>query len=175
MAKANPASAAPRRPWRLVLQIGVVLLALALLFEGYRSITSGQEVANFEFEAETMDGKRWSLAEHRGQRPVVLNFFATWCGPCKIEFPHLVALQEKYGPDGVQVVLVTDEPPELLKRYPEFTKGPLTYIPNAGDIKSSYGVDSIPNTFVFNREGRMVKQFVGYDESVPAEIEKLIK
>lgn len=178
MAKANPTSAArPRRLWRVVLQIGAALLVLALLFEGYRSITGGGSgsAANFEFEAETMDGKRWSLAEHRGHRPVVLNFFATWCGPCKIEFPHLVALQQKYGPDGVQVVLVTDEPPELLKRYPEFSKGPLTYIPNAEEIKSRYGVESIPNTFVFNREGRMVKQFVGYDESVPGEIEKLIK
>lgn len=159
-----------------MLQISALLLLLTVLFEGYRAITVGAGGGKVvDFEAETLDGKRWSLAEHRGKRPVVLNFFATWCGPCKMELPHLVELQKKHGPDGVQVVLVTDEPADLLMKFPELTKEPLTYIPNGEDIKTSYGVSAIPHTFVFDREGRMVKQFLGYDENVPAEIEKLLK
>lgn len=159
----------------LILLTGALLLGLALLYEGFVSITSGGSGKVVDFDAQTLDGKRWSLAEHRGKRPVVLNFFATWCGPCKLEYPHLAELQKKHAAEGLQVVLLTDEPAEVLKEFPELTQAPLIYIPDAGEIKESYGVNSIPHTFVFNREGQMVKQFMGYDENVPGEMEKLLQ
>jgi len=161
----------PRRFWPIFLLVASLLLGGALLYEWFNSLAPKA----VDFSATTLDGKQWVLAEHRGKKPLVLNFFATWCGPCKMELPHLVALQKKYGPDGVEVVLVTDEPADLLKQFPEFTETPLTFITDAEAVKTSYGVSAIPHTFVFNREGKLVKDFPGYSEEVPGQIEDLIK
>jgi thiol-disulfide isomerase/thioredoxin len=51
-------------------------------------------------EGQTPDGKPFRLSDHKG-KVVLLNFWATWCGPCRMEIPDLIALQEKYGPEGL--------------------------------------------------------------------------
>ena len=70
------------------------------------ALGSTAPAAPIELSVQTLDGKTFNLAEHRGQW-VVVNFWATWCGPCRAIIPDLVKLQEKHKSDGLQVVGVT--------------------------------------------------------------------
>jgi thiol-disulfide isomerase/thioredoxin len=125
------------------------------------------------------DNQRAKLADYRG-KILVLDFYATWCLPCRESIPRLIALQRKYGPAGVQVVglnvggaddriKVADFSRELHIEYPlGFPDRALT------DLFLSDN-QTIPQTFIFGREGQLVKRFIGYQESTGAELEKVTK
>lgn len=124
------------------------------------------------------DGKRATLADFRG-RVLVLDFYATWCEPCRESIPRLIALQNDYGPKGLQVVglnvggpddriKVADFARELGIQYPlGFPNKALTDLFFSGEVP-------IPQTFVFGREGQPVKRFIGYDEATDVELEKVV-
>ena len=96
-----------RDPFVIIVVAMVVALMLVFGFKlGRRSSqTSGtaqiQDGNAPDFTLQTIQGKTIRLSDFRG-RPVVLNFWATWCGPCKIEMPWFVDFQKQYGPAGVQ-------------------------------------------------------------------------
>jgi thiol-disulfide isomerase/thioredoxin len=126
-----------------------------------------------------LDGRRVRLADFRGQ-VLVLDFYATWCAPCRESIPHLSELQRDSGTDGLQVVgLNVGGPDDRVKvvafavefniPYPlGFPDKPLTDFLLSDD-------DSIPQTFVFDRSGQLVKRFIGYDDSMAKELEKIIQ
>jgi thiol-disulfide isomerase/thioredoxin len=126
-----------------------------------------------------LDNRRTKLADYAGQ-VVVLDFYATWCPPCRQETPHLVQLQRRYGSQGLRVIGLNvggpddrDKVPGFIEEYGiQYTLG----FPDAGmtDLYLSDD-DSIPQAFVFDRKGQLVKRFISYDDSVPAEMESVIK
>src|SRR5262245_59403446 len=85
----------------------VAFIVAVMLFFGFRTARhsapspTGQLAPDFTLD--TLDGKPVQLSNFRGQA-VLLNFWATWCGPCKIEMPWFVELQKQYGPQGLQVI-----------------------------------------------------------------------
>ncbi|MCM3904270.1 MAG: TlpA family protein disulfide reductase [Pyrinomonadaceae bacterium] len=126
-----------------------------------------------------IDGRRARLADFRGQ-VLVLDFYATWCTPCRKSIPHLSELQRHSSTKGLQVVgLNVGGPDDRVKvaafaaefniPYPlGFPDKPLSDLFLSDD-------DSIPQTFVFNRDGQLVKRFIGYDDSMPKELERVIQ
>jgi thiol-disulfide isomerase/thioredoxin len=158
--------------WRRVLQFGVVVLALLLLFEGLRSLAPSGSGPGADFSGVTLKGQKWSLAEHRGKNPIVVNFFATWCGPCRLEYPHLLELEKKHAAKGLQVVLLSNEPEADVRQFPEFVNSPLKIIPDSASVFEAYGVGPIPHTVIFNREGKVVQEIQGYDETLVELVEK---
>jgi thiol-disulfide isomerase/thioredoxin len=121
------------------------------------------------------DGKATKLASFRG-KAVLLNFWATWCGPCKIEMPWLVDLQKKYGPQGLQIVGVAMDDTED-KEIADFArKMGVNYIVLKGSEKVGDlygGIDRLPLTYYLDRSGKVVDETIGLaSESV---IEDAIK
>jgi len=121
------------------------------------------------------DGKTVSLSSLRG-KAVVVNFWATWCGPCKIEMPWLVYLQKQYGPQGLQIVGVAmDDTSD--KEIADFAhKMGVNYVvlkgtEKVGDLYG--GVDRLPLTYFVDRSGKVVDEIVGLRGS--ADIEEAIK
>ena len=111
-----------------------------------------------DFELPTTDGKTLKLSDYRG-KAVLVNFWATWCGPCKIEMPWFVELQEQYGPQGLQIIGVSvDEGPreDVVKFAQEMKLNyPIVYGSNA--VADSYGgVPGLPTSFYVDRNGRIV-------------------
>jgi thiol-disulfide isomerase/thioredoxin len=136
--------------------------------------SKGSMAPTFELKS-IPDGKAIPLASLRG-KAVLLNFWATWCGPCKIEMPWLVDLQKKYGSQGLQIVGVAMDDTDD-KEIADFAhKMGVNYIvlrgtEKVGDLYG--GVDRLPLTYYIDRSGKVVDETVGLaSESV---IEDAIK
>jgi cytochrome c biogenesis protein CcmG/thiol:disulfide interchange protein DsbE len=110
---------------------------------------------------------------------VVLDFYATWCEPCRDSIPHLVDLQKRYGPQGLQIVGLNLGGQDDYDKVPEFAREfhiqyPLG-IPDP-ELENLYiNDDAIPQTLVIDRQGQLLKHFVGYDDSMGEELERAIQ
>src|SRR3954454_20457308 len=115
-----------------------------------------------DFELADLDGKPVKLSDYHG-KAVVVNFWATWCGPCKTEMPWLVDLQQKYGPEGLQILGVAMDDTED-KEIADFAhKMGVNYIilkgtEKVGDLYG--GVEGLPLTYYLDRSGKVVDETV---------------
>ena len=125
------------------------------------------------------DGQTAKMSDYRG-KVLVLDFYATWCAPCRQSIPHLVELQQRCGPQGLQVVGLNvggvDDYPKVAGLANEFGIQYPLGIPDKAltDLFLSDN-DSIPQTFVFNRNGELVKRFIGYGAAMPEQLEQVIQ
>ncbi len=114
------------------------------------------------FALQTLEGEALSLADLQGQ-PVVLNFWATWCGPCRAEMPELQRLHERLGPAGVVVLGVNqNETPQAIANFrAELALDFPTVLDVRLGVSREYGVNSIPTTFFIDRQGVIRSLFIG--------------
>jgi cytochrome c biogenesis protein CcmG/thiol:disulfide interchange protein DsbE len=115
------------------------------------------------FTLQDADGRNVSLADYRG-KVVLLNFWATWCGPCKIEIPWFVEFEQKFKDRGFSVLGVSmdDEGWEVVKPYLTKTKVNYRILLGNDKIASDYGgVDSLPTTFIIDKAGQITSTHVG--------------
>jgi thiol-disulfide isomerase/thioredoxin len=125
-----------------------------------------------------LDGRRATLEDLRGQ-VVVLDFWATYCPPCREEIPHLVKLQKEFGPQGLKVVGLNVGGEEDRPKVPEFVKLYRIQYQLAEPEEETVtrflaDDDSIPQTFVIDRQGRVVEHVVGFDDTVAAQLERAV-
>ena len=148
----------------------VLMWALVLLASGYAAAQDAglcdpkPKAANFDFTLKDAGGKPVKLADFKG-KVIVLNFWATWCVPCRAEIPTLVALQTKYGKQGLQVVGVSiDDPVEKMKpfvvkykmNYPALTAF------NNEKILDTYGpMVVVPWTVIIKRDANACVKHIG--------------
>jgi thiol-disulfide isomerase/thioredoxin len=115
---------------------------------------------------ELNDGKHSVFSEYQG-KVLVLDFYATWCMPCRDSVPHLIGLQKKYENDGLVVIGLNVGGPEDEAEVPAFAKefGIQYKLGKPDDDLIRFLLsdsDNIPQTFVFDRRGQLVERFVGY-------------
>jgi cytochrome c biogenesis protein CcmG/thiol:disulfide interchange protein DsbE len=114
------------------------------------------------FQARDLSGISISTADWNG-KVVLLNFWATWCPPCRLEIPELIALQAKYG-DRLQIVGISDDedPPEMVLRFAREVRINYPIVMNNTALTESYpGVTGLPTTFVIDTHGRVVQRHTG--------------
>ncbi len=128
----------------------------------------------------TLDNnQRAKLADYKG-KVVVLDFYATWCEPCRAETPRLVELQRQYAAQGLQVIGLNvggaDDREQVPAYAKEFGIQYLLAFPD-DELADGYLADNqnIPQAFVFDRSGNMVKRFVGYSDNSGVELEQVVK
>ncbi|MCB2203767.1 TlpA family protein disulfide reductase [bacterium] len=116
------------------------------------------------FSLPAVSGGSKSLSDYRG-KVVMLNFWATWCGPCKREIPDFIEMQEAFRDDGFEIVGVSlDQPGEESKVAQFVSQAGINYdiLHGNGEIAQAYGgVRSIPTTFLLDRDGNIVSSKVG--------------
>ena len=111
-----------------------------------------------------MNGDELNLASLKGQ-VILLNFWATWCGPCKIEIPAFIELQDEYGDQGFQVLgLSVDDTPEQMRPFAEDldVNYPMLVGLDRDDFQDAYGpIWGLPVSFWIDREGTLCKTHMG--------------
>ena len=128
-----------------------------------------------DFTLESLDGKNLRLSDLRG-KAVLLNFWATWCSPCKIEMPWFVELQKQYGPQGLQIVGVAmdDASKEDIAKFAKEMGVNYTILLGKESVGDQYGgVPALPETFFIGRDGKIVDKIIGLKGK--AEIEEAIQ
>jgi thiol-disulfide isomerase/thioredoxin len=125
------------------------------------------------------DGKRSVFSDFRG-KVLVLDFYATWCKPCRWSIPHLVGLQKNYEAQGLQVIGLNVGGPDDPAKVPAFaTQYEIQYplaIPDDDLVMFLMADnDGIPQTFVFDRQGQLVERFVGFGATTGEGIDKAVE
>ncbi len=143
----------------------IALIAMLAGFMAYRWVSAPPPPARPEPALVDLDGGSHRLAEWQG-KVLVLNFWATWCPPCREEMPEFVALQKELGDRGLQFVGVAIDDPALVRGYLE--KHPVNYPVLVGDAAVPDWADSLGNelsalpfSVVFDRDGRKVETHTG--------------
>jgi thiol-disulfide isomerase/thioredoxin len=169
-AQPQPTAAPPgRNPMALVF---VAVVAAGMLYFGFHmarrsgadhppGIGYGTPAPNFTLE--TLDGKNLSLSDLRG-KAVIVNFWATWCGPCKIETPWLVELQNQYGAQGLQVVGVAmdDSGKDEIEKFAKDMGVNYPVLIGKEAVGDAYGgVPALPESFFVGRDGKIVDRIIG--------------
>ncbi len=114
-----------------------------------------------EFTVTALDGEKLKSSQWRGRR-VILDFWATWCPPCRLEIPHFVQLSKEHSRDELLIVGLSSEDEKTLKAFAD--KEGISYpIVSAADLPAPFdSIDAIPTTFFIDRNGRIQKVTVGY-------------
>ncbi|HWJ21672.1 MAG TPA: TlpA disulfide reductase family protein [Gemmatimonadaceae bacterium] len=160
-----------RGQWTVVL--GVVALLAAGLFAATHFL--GEEIFPVSVGSPAPDFHAATIPEHgtpvvmhvadyRG-KVVLLNVWATWCAPCRVEMPSIQALHETYGPKGLEVVAVSIDDPGQERAIREFAKElnltfQILHDPS-GDIQKAYQTTGVPETFVLGPDGVIRKKVIG--------------
>ena len=120
--------------------------------------------ANLDFTLSDMHGRSVKLSDYQG-KVILLDFWATWCGPCRIEIPHFVELQKKYGPEGLVVLgFSVDDTVERLKPFAsEFDMNyPVLVGLGRDDVRDALGpIWAMPTTLLISRDGRICRRNTG--------------
>lgn len=150
---------ATRRRW--IATTGALLAGSARAGESARRPWPGAKAVP-DLQLPMLDGTTWRLAALRG-RPVLLNFWATWCGPCREEMQSLEWLADRYRPSGLEVWAVDfREPADTVRRFVEATALRLPVLSDAdGAAARSFGVTVFPGTIAIDRQGRGAFTVVG--------------
>ena len=152
----HPTFISPRFPHTARTAVALALLAVAPLTASARPAPS--------FTVKTLEGKPLKSADLR-QKPVVVDFWATWCGPCRASMPHLSAMQTRYEKRGLTVIglSVDERGPQEVKKFANKLGVKFTLAMANDDVLDAYGpIRSIPTTFFINRKGDIVRRVVGY-------------
>ncbi|HYN85666.1 MAG TPA: TlpA disulfide reductase family protein [Pyrinomonadaceae bacterium] len=126
-----------------------------------------------------LDGRRESVGDYRG-RVLMLDFYATYCPPCRDEIPHLLALRRRFAAQGLEVVGLNVGGEADQRKVPEFVSDlgisyPLAN-PDPSLVDALFGGETaIPQTFVFDRRGRLVEHVTGFDPDIAARLESAVE
>ena len=144
----------------------VVILSLKLndssfKFSNQVAIKDNLPAPDFTFPG--LDGKMVSLSDYKG-KVVLVNIWATWCPPCVDEMPSMEKLYQKFKGENFEILAVSIDEPGLKAVAPFMKKSNLTFpalIDSEGTIKAVYGITGVPESFIIDQQGILIKKIVG--------------
>lgn len=117
-----------------------------------------------DFALMDISGIERNFSDFRG-KVVILNFWATWCPPCRVEIPHFIELYNRYKDDGLEIIGVTMDRNASKQARPFAVENGINYTILIGrqEVYDLYGgIISIPTTFIIDRDGGLIKKYIGY-------------
>jgi peroxiredoxin len=146
----------------LVIALSFLLLLLLLSCSMGNAPKEGKVAPDFQLLS--LSGQQVSLSQFRGN-VVIVDFWATWCKPCRLELPHFAALYEEFEKEGLRIIGVSLDQvgsAEVASFVREW-KIPYVVVIGNGDVVRNYGgIRGIPTTFVIDKQGNIYRKYVGY-------------
>ena len=138
---------------------------------------TGASIVNMGWEL--ADGKRSVFSEYKG-KVLVLDFYATWCVPCRDSVPHLIGLQKRYQEQGLSVVGLNVGGPDDEREVPRFAKefGIQYTLAKPDEQLVSFllsDINAIPQTFVFDRQGKLVERLIGFGKGSGKQLDEAVE
>ena len=128
-----------------------------------------------DFRLRTTDGKTMTLEQALADGPILLDFWATWCAPCKVALPRWDALAKKYAEHGVRLITISQDDPRSQPKILPYMRSQGFDFPALLDgdkqVGRRYRVTSLPTTFLIAQDGTIVTHHVGYREGDEHEVE----
>jgi len=145
--------------------------------EGAKSATGATAV---DFALDDIEGNRFRLSDHLGKKVIVLDFWATWCDPCKASMPHLIELYEKHKDDGLLVVGISIDGPESIAQVKRDVAQMGMTFPVVLDTESRVVANynprrSAPYSVVIDKNGHVVKRHDGYTAGDEIEMARVVE
>ena len=127
------------------------------------ALSTGSTTAGVQFAAADTKGQSHNSSEWFGKKPVVLNFWGTWCPPCRREIPDLIKLYKEYEPKGIEMIgfAVKDVPVKVQMFANESNMGWVMLMANDKVLNDYDVVNGIPTTIFLDRNGKEVTRFIG--------------
>jgi peroxiredoxin len=122
------------------------------------------EAPNLDVTLKDLSGKPVSLSAYRG-KVLVINFWATWCVPCRTEIPGFIDLYNRYRQSGLEIVgIAVDEPASIVGPYAREIEINYPVLLEGGrhEVHEAYGLVGLPTTIIINRDGTRCEQHVGF-------------
>ena len=115
-----------------------------------------------QFTLSSLDGKRVAMKD-LSNKVVVIDFWATWCGPCREEIPHLNKLYSDFKGQGLEIVGISmDDGPDVVKDFAREFRMEYPLVMGSDELAEQFGgILGLPTTFIIDRKGNIVKRFVG--------------
>ncbi|MCC7331938.1 MAG: TlpA family protein disulfide reductase [Flavobacteriales bacterium] len=129
-----------------------------LIVVAYLNFFIQPDITLDQIKAQDLKGKEVSLTKYIG-KPLVVNFWATWCSPCINEFPHFEDIKKELGND-VQFVMISDEAPNKIISFKDSKNYSFTFLKSNAKL-SEYSIYSVPTTYFYNANGTLVKKHTG--------------
>ncbi len=158
----------------------ISLSILALLMIGLTSCSGGSSLPKApDFTLRDGNGKTYSLSDFKGKM-VIIDFWATWCPPCKKEIPDFIDLYSKFHDKGLEILGISVDQGGWMVTNEFATSHGMNYpvmMANRDVVYQYGGISSIPTTYIIDQKGRIAAQFTGYQprEVWEAQIVKILK
>jgi len=149
--------------WKDMFKISGVIFAILVFVVLVACQSKADEAKAPNFSLLNLQGDLVSLSDYKG-KVVLLNFFATYCPPCRIEMSDFVELQRKYGPKGFVVLAISvDQNPHIvLPRFVEAMRLNFPVLIATSKVLEDYGdIYALPVTFIIDRDQKIMKRFLG--------------
>lgn len=153
-----------------------ILIALLFTFFGMQCALSETNETAPDFSLSTIDGSTLTLSDYKG-KVVILDFWATWCPPCRKEIPGFIELYDEYKDKGLVIIGVSSEDINKLKKFSGDNGINYPIAIGNREVAQAYGgIQYIPTTFIIDKEGKIVGKHVGFVEKAvfEGEIKELL-
>jgi len=151
-----------------------VCLGLTFLLSHCAKEEKGPSLAP-EFSLKTLTGEEMSLANNKG-KTLLIDFWATWCGPCRESIPHLVHLHKTYQGQGLAVVGLSMDKgdPKTVDHFAKSLDIPYPIAIAPEEIARAYGVNGLPTIVLIDKEGKIREKIVGFNTTIAKKIESRV-
>lgn len=154
----------------------IMSLAISFLAESSLAETPARAETAPLFTLPGLDGSTHSLKDLKGSI-VYLDFWASWCGPCKLSFPAMNTLQDEYADRGLKVLAISvDENEKDIRKFLRRTNAEFTVlVDSAGDVANTYNLPSMPTSYLIDRDGVIQYRHIGFRPGDIDELRKVIE
>lgn len=138
--------------------ISGLITFILMAYIGVNKMVKQADISLQQLEVQDLKGQKTEWSNYTG-KPLVINYWATWCAGCIKEFPHFKEVQEQMG-NSINFIMISDESIEKISKFKESKSYSFNYLKAINSL-GNYGIHILPTTYFYNASGNLVKKYTG--------------